>query len=113
MFCLSSHLIEKKTEKDQDRAEHLLPTDGIAEDQHRTENGEELPCRRKDRTGQRAEPFDGQKDEILQTNIRLLRPIKGDSLLLDQSHRLDQGEEYSGSREDRFEEIDRNHRFHL
>lgn len=74
MFFLSSDLFEKKTEKDQDRAEHLLSADRIAKDQHRTENGEEFPRRCKDRTGQRAEPFDGQKDEILQRTFAFFDP---------------------------------------
>ena len=66
VLFLAEKLFEEKSEKDECGAEHLLCGDRIAKDENRTENGEELPCRCEDRTGQRTEPFDGQKDEILE-----------------------------------------------
>ena len=69
MLFLSEKLFEEKSEKDKRSAAHLLCGDRIAEDENRAENGEKLPCSCEDRTGQRAKPFDGQKDKILEQRI--------------------------------------------
>lgn len=70
MLLFSIKLLEKKTGENEEGADHLLHAERMAEDQHRAEDGEELSRRCKNRAGQRAEPFDGQKDEVLREKER-------------------------------------------
>ena len=70
MRSLAEELFEEKSEKNKRRAEDLLTGDRIAENDHRAENGEELSSGGEDRTRQGTEPFDGEKDEILQRRER-------------------------------------------
>lgn len=65
MFLLPVHLFEKEAKEDQHGAQRLPTGDGIAEDQHGAEDGEEFSSGGENRTGQRTEPFNREKDEIL------------------------------------------------